>query len=100
MAPLLQVFDMPNSLKFYCDGLGFEVVANELTPLPQGRDHPAQVLVEFDGRPRHSLGPLGRVLEIADDLEWGVGRVRPLHPNLNRQPAGPFDRGLFHVVRG
>ncbi len=26
MAPLLQVFDMPASLRFYCDVLGFEVI--------------------------------------------------------------------------
>jgi glyoxylase I family protein len=26
MTPLLQVFDMPTSLKFYCDVLGFEIV--------------------------------------------------------------------------
>ncbi len=35
MTPLLQVFDMPNSLKFYCDVLGFEIVqtdTNTTTP--------------------------------------------------------------------
>jgi catechol 2,3-dioxygenase-like lactoylglutathione lyase family enzyme len=26
MTPLIQVFDMPTSLKFYCDVLGFEIV--------------------------------------------------------------------------
>lgn len=29
MTPLLQVFDMPNSLKFYCDVLGFEIVQTD-----------------------------------------------------------------------
>ena len=29
MTPLLQVFDMPTSLKFYCDILGFEVVQTD-----------------------------------------------------------------------
>ena len=29
MTPLLQVFDMPTSLKFYCDVLGFEIVASD-----------------------------------------------------------------------
>src|SRR5438045_8595794 len=28
MAPLLQVFDMPTSVQFYCDVLGFEVVTS------------------------------------------------------------------------
>src|SRR5271170_4658440 len=27
VAPLLQVFDMPTSIAFYCEGLGFEIVA-------------------------------------------------------------------------
>jgi glyoxylase I family protein len=29
MTPLLQVFDMPRSLKFYCDVLGFEIVQTD-----------------------------------------------------------------------
>jgi len=29
LAPLLQVFDMPTSLRFYCDALGFEIVATD-----------------------------------------------------------------------
>jgi catechol 2,3-dioxygenase-like lactoylglutathione lyase family enzyme len=29
MTPLIQVFDMATSLKFYCDVLGFEVVATD-----------------------------------------------------------------------
>jgi catechol 2,3-dioxygenase-like lactoylglutathione lyase family enzyme len=45
LAPLLQVFDMPNSLKFYCDGLGFEVVANDGKPAP----HFDWVLLRLNG---------------------------------------------------
>ena len=29
LAPLLQVFDMPTSIKFYCEGLGFEIAATD-----------------------------------------------------------------------
>jgi len=29
LAPLLQVFDMPASIRFYCGGLGFEIVGND-----------------------------------------------------------------------
>jgi glyoxylase I family protein len=29
MAPLLQVFDMPASIKFYCNVLGFEIVSTD-----------------------------------------------------------------------
>jgi len=35
LAPLLCVFDMPTSIKFYCDGLGFEVVGTDGKPAPQ-----------------------------------------------------------------
>ena len=34
MAPLLQVFDMPTSLNFYCHTLSFEVVATDGKPAP------------------------------------------------------------------
>jgi len=29
MTPLLQIFDMPTSLRFYCDVLGFEIVQTD-----------------------------------------------------------------------
>jgi glyoxylase I family protein len=32
MTPLIQVFDMPTSLTFYCDVLGFEVVQSSAPP--------------------------------------------------------------------
>ena len=34
MAPLLEVFDMPTSIKFYCGVLGFEVVCTDGKPAP------------------------------------------------------------------
>ena len=34
IAPLLSVFDMPTSLKFYCETLGFEVAATDAKPAP------------------------------------------------------------------
>jgi glyoxylase I family protein len=34
MTPLLQVFDMPTSIKFYCDVLGFEIVTTDGKPAP------------------------------------------------------------------
>lgn len=34
MAPLLSVFDMPTSIKFYCDGLGCQVVSTDGRPSP------------------------------------------------------------------
>jgi catechol 2,3-dioxygenase-like lactoylglutathione lyase family enzyme len=34
MVPLLQVFDMPTSIHFYCDVLGFAVVMQDAKPVP------------------------------------------------------------------
>src|SRR6266567_1069893 len=34
LAPLLQVFDMPTSIKFYCEALGFELVSTDGKPAP------------------------------------------------------------------
>lgn len=34
LTPLLQVFDMPTSVQFYCEGLGFEIVGNDGKPAP------------------------------------------------------------------
>ena len=45
MAPLLQVFDMPASVAFYCDVLGFEVVNSDGKP-PADRDW---VMLQRDG---------------------------------------------------
>jgi glyoxylase I family protein len=35
IAPLLAVFDMPTSIKFYCEGVGFEVVSTDGKPAPK-----------------------------------------------------------------
>jgi glyoxylase I family protein len=38
MTPLLQVFDMPASLKFYCDVLGFEIVETDANTTAPNHD--------------------------------------------------------------
>jgi len=45
LAPLLSVFDMPTSIKFYCEGLGFEIVATDNLPAP----HFGWVLLRLNG---------------------------------------------------
>lgn len=45
MAPLLQVFDMPTSIKFYCDALGFEIVGTDRKQAP----HCDWVLLRLNG---------------------------------------------------
>ena len=61
MTPLLQVFDMATSLKFYCDVLGFEIVsadANTVAPNHNwvwlklnGTDLMLNTAYEYDKRP-------------------------------------------------
>jgi len=45
IVPLLQVFDMPTALKFYCEVLGFEVVMTDGKPAP----HCDWVLLRLQG---------------------------------------------------
>jgi catechol 2,3-dioxygenase-like lactoylglutathione lyase family enzyme len=35
MTPLLEVFDMPTSIAFYCEVLGFQVVSSDGKPIPK-----------------------------------------------------------------
>jgi len=45
LSPLLQVFDMPASLKFYCDALGFQIEMTDGKPAP----HCDWVLLSLNG---------------------------------------------------
>lgn len=45
LAPLLQVFDMPTSITFYCEVLGFRIVGTDGKAVP----HNDWVLLELDG---------------------------------------------------
>ena len=45
LAPLLEVFDMPTSIAFYCDVLGFKVVMDDGKPVP----HNDWVCLEHSG---------------------------------------------------
>jgi len=45
MAPLLQVFDMPTSIKFYCEQLGFEIAGSDGKQAP----HFDWVLLRLNG---------------------------------------------------
>ena len=56
--------------------------------LAERRNDAAEFFVQFDWRPGHALGPLGRVLEIANDLQRHVRGDGPLHAHLD-----------LHIVR-
>ena len=62
-------------------------VPDEIAALAERGDHPAEPFVQFDGRPGHLLGAFRGVLEIADDLQRHIGRVRPFHPHLDGRTA-------------
>jgi glyoxylase I family protein len=49
MAPLLQVFDMPTSIAFYRDVLGFEVVSSANSGPPSQDDHFGWALLRLNG---------------------------------------------------
>jgi catechol 2,3-dioxygenase-like lactoylglutathione lyase family enzyme len=61
VSPLLQVFDMPTSIHFYCDLMGFEIVASDGKPRPNfdwvwirlddGGDMMLNTAYETDNRP-------------------------------------------------
>jgi len=63
MTPLLQVFDMATSLKFYCDVLGFQIVSTDAnTAAPHhnwvwlklnGANLMLNTAYEYDKRPQH-----------------------------------------------
>jgi glyoxylase I family protein len=71
--PLLQVFDMPKAVAFYCDGLGFEVVSHS----PQLSD----VAGDFNWVLLHRKGT-GLMLNTAYEPEY-----RPVAPNPARIAA-------------
>lgn len=35
LSPMLSVFDMPTSVRFYCEGLGFELAGTDGKPAPR-----------------------------------------------------------------
>jgi glyoxylase I family protein len=82
LAPLIQVFDMPRSVAFYRDVLGFEVVA---TSPPRGRDDFDWGLLRLEGVELM----LNTAYEEAD---------RPPKPDAARV-AAHADTGLFFSCR-
>jgi glyoxylase I family protein len=74
LTPLIEVFDMPTSVRFYCDGLGFEIIEQAAeVDAPEGR--------HFQWA-RLRLGPAQLMLNTAHD----VGE-RPAEPDPAREAA-------------
>lgn len=81
LTPLLGVFDMPTSLAFYCDKLGFDVVsASPVVETPEGR---------FSHWTWLRLGNVELMLNTAYDAG-----ERPSEPDASRT-AGHIDTCLF-----
>jgi glyoxylase I family protein len=79
LAPLLQVYDMPKSIHFYCDLLGFELVSRAPEYAP-GRFHWA--LLRLDG------------IELMLNTAYEFDDQRPQVPEPARVAAHQ-DTGLF-----
>ena len=77
MAPLLQVFDMPTSIEFYCNVLGFEIVGTDGKAAP----HFDWVLLRLNG------------VEVMLNTAYERSE-RPLSPEPGRIAAHE-DTGLF-----
>jgi catechol 2,3-dioxygenase-like lactoylglutathione lyase family enzyme len=77
MAPLLQVYDMPTSIKFYCAGLGFKIVSTDGKQAP----YCDWVLLRLNG------------VELMLNTAYEAPR-RPLRPDLSRI-ASHKDVGIF-----
>lgn len=92
LSPLLQVFDMRRSVRFYCDQLGFEIQSTSA----EGDDFDWALLRQGDiqlmlntAYERHERPPsedLARVAAHADTiLYFGVENVDEVHEFLNQQ---------------
>lgn len=113
MTPLLQVFDMATSLKFYCDVLGFEIVqtdANTQAPnhnwvwlRSNGVDLMLNTAFEYDQRP-----PAADVRRTAahDDvaLYFGAPNVDAVYShllargvNVNEPTVAPYGMKQLYV---
>ena len=77
MSPLLQVFDMPTSIDFYCNKLGFQIVMSDGKPAP----NLDWVLLELNG------------IQIMLNTAYEAPH-RPDKPNTARV-AAHRDTGLF-----
>ncbi len=101
MIPLLQVFDMATSLKFYCDVLGFEIVQTDSNTAPNhnwvwlrlnNTDLMLNTAYEPDNRPP---APDSRRIATHDDtsLFFGAPNVDAVYDHLRskgievKQPA-------------
>ena len=80
LTTLLQVFDMPRAVRFYCDHLGFQVVSHSPASSGSGLDY-GWCLLRREGAEL--------LLNTADDLG-----ERPANPDTNRVRAHA-DTGLF-----
>src|SRR5258706_10507820 len=95
MTPLLQVFDMARSLKFYCDVLGFEIVQTDTnTTAPNHNwvwlrlnnvDLMLNTAYEYDKRPP-TPDPRSTATHGDTGLFFGTPDVAPVY--THRRPKG------------
>ena len=84
MAPLLHVYDVPTSIAFYRDGLGFEVVLTS-QPFTDAKDDYGWALLRLNG------------VELMVNNQY-EDNIRPAKPNAART-AGHRDTALYFSCR-
>lgn len=113
MTPLLQVFDMATSLKFYCDVLGFEIVMSDAnTSAPNhnwvwlrlnGTDLMLNTAYEYDQRPQTadprrvaSHGDTALFFS-APDVDAVCDHLRSKEINVNEPKIAPYGMKQLYV---
>ena len=112
MTPLLQVFDMPTSLKFYCDVLGFEIIQSDGKATPNhdrvwlrrnNVDLMLNTAYEADKRPpmadeRRKIGHGDTGLFIgAPDVDAVYAHLRDKGINVKEPKVAPYGMKQLYV---
>jgi glyoxylase I family protein len=113
LAPLFQVFDMPTSLRFYCDALGCEVVTTDGRPAPEadwvllqlnGLQLMLNTAYERDRRPaapdpaRIAAHEDASIYFACPDLDAAYAQLRAKGVNANEPRVAPYGMNQMYVT--
>ncbi len=113
LAPLLQVFDMPTSIRFYCEALGFELVATDGKAAPNcdwvllrlnGAELMLNTAYERDQRP--ATPDPARIAAHQDvgiyfgcpDVDAAYERLRDKGINVNQPKVAPYGMKQLYLA--
>ena len=113
MAPLLQVFDMPASIKFYCDVLGFEIVSTDGKQAPDFdwvllRLHGVELMLNtaYEAANRPPAPDPGCTVAYRDvglffgcpDVEEAYTQVRAMGVRVEKPKVAPYGMKQLYVI--